>query len=165
MSDVGWRDPSVKIAKALAPFVGQSVTLELVDTMVEALRDLCDPTLRSVSVDPGADVDALRRTMLANKGPGNFSHLFVNDLRPPTVEEIIDEQWLAFMGSGKEPALIVMREADCRWLDATMRGHTHIPPHIPPFNMTFRGIPIEIDEEYDKPKLLSPAQVKIRRRR
>lgn len=140
-----------RVLQALSPFQGRTVTAGLQAEMADAVAR--SGVVVWMGADYSAEVDAFSEMAVDR----SWSKHFLGVFEPPTVEEIVDEQWLDLMRRGKDPKLIVMREADCRQLlrptDATGR---------PRFDRTFRGIPIEIDEDCERPKVLTSDQARRR---
>lgn len=172
MSD-GFEDTSQRafraaIREALKPFAGRTISADLIREMMPVLTKVAledhMATARPhwVGVDWASDeVNEVKEKILASKGPGYFRDLFIGEFHAPTPEEILDEQWLKIMRTVgiSPPALVVMRQADHKWLEVQWRAANCIAdPHLPAFR--WRGLPIQIDEDYDRPKVFTEAEAR-----
>lgn len=163
MPEAGTLDTATRarIVQALTPFVGRPITSDLVDAMADALWELVTPKPVWIGVDMAKeDVEDIRSRMLRSAGPGGFRHLFQAEIHRPTPEDILDEQWLAIMnGYAGLPVLVVMRQADYEWLaQVRQAANCSSDPHL--WANTYRGLPIQIDDEYDRPKVFTEAQAR-----
>lgn len=158
-----------QIVEALAPFSGQTLTPAVAQAMVEALVEMASPRPIWIGADfAREDIDALKAEMNASKGPGNFRDLFIGEFHAPTPEEILDEQWLTIMRqiNGPPAALVVMRQADYDWLEREWARSDSRARIWPPFvRIQYRGLPIQIDEDYDRPKVFTEAEARRQGRR
>lgn len=154
-----------RIVQALTPFVGRPVTSDLVDAMADALWELVPPKPVWIGVDLSGDaLDDLKAAALQTV---NFRDLFIGTFDPETPETILDEQWLAIMrrpGGTPPPVLVVMSKADYNWLAQVRKAaNRSIDPHL--WVNTYRGLPIQIDDTYTRPKVFTEAEARRQGRR